>query len=85
MGFGMGLLAMTGQTARRIGELGFIIGAIGGLLFIAGAALLANDAEETRTPRNVLMGAGVCYNHRLHLRHHFVALDPLTPVPPGSR
>jgi hypothetical protein len=59
MGFGMGMLAITGQAARRIGELGFIIGAIGGLLFIAGAALRANDAEETRT-RNVLMSSGVC-------------------------
>jgi hypothetical protein len=59
MGFGMGLLAVTSQTARRIGELGFIIGAIGGLLFIAAAALKVNDAEETRT-RNVLMASGVC-------------------------
>jgi len=59
MGFGMGLLAVTSQSARRIGEIGFIIGAIGGLLFIAGAALRANDAEESRA-RNVFMGAGVC-------------------------
>jgi hypothetical protein len=59
MGFGMGLLALTSQTARRIGEVGFIIGAIGGLLFIAGAALLANDADE-RTTRNVFMGSGIC-------------------------
>jgi hypothetical protein len=59
MGFGIGLLALTSQTARRIGEVGFIVGAIGGLLFIGGAALLATDADE-RTSRNVLIGSGVC-------------------------
>ncbi len=55
----MGLVGLAAGTARRIGEIGFIIGAIGGLLFIAGAAFRANSARES-TSRNVLMAAGIC-------------------------
>ena len=55
----MGLIGLAAETARRLGEIGFIIGAIGGLLFIAGAAFRANSARE-RTSRNVLMAAGIC-------------------------
>jgi ABC-type proline/glycine betaine transport system permease subunit len=55
----MGLIALAAGTARRVGEIGFIIGAIGGLLFIAGAALRANSAREG-TSQKVLMAAGVC-------------------------
>ena len=55
----MGLVALAAGTARRVGEIGFIIGAIGGLLFIAGAAFRANSAREG-TSRKVLMAAGIC-------------------------
>ncbi len=55
----MGLVGLAAGTARRIGEIGFIIGAIGGLLFIAGAAFRANSARES-TSRTVVMAAGVC-------------------------
>ena len=73
----MGLIGLAAGTARRIGEIGFIIGAIGGLLFIAGAAFRANSARES-TSRNVLMAAGILHNHRLHSRHRRFPLGPLT-------
>jgi hypothetical protein len=59
MGFGMGLLALSASAARRFGEIGFIVGAIGGILFIAGAAALANSARAS-TARTFFMLAGVC-------------------------
>lgn len=55
----MGLLALAANTARRIGELGFIVGAIGGVLFIAAAAVRANRARGN-PGRGILMAAGVC-------------------------
>lgn len=59
MGFGTGLVGLAAGTARRLGEIGFIVGAIGGLLFIAGAAFRANRAQGSAS-RTAFMGAGVC-------------------------
>jgi hypothetical protein len=58
MGFGLDLVALAAGTARRIGEIGFIVGAIGGLLFMAGAAFRANNARES-TSRTFFMAAGL--------------------------
>lgn len=58
MGFGFNLVAIATATARRLGEIGFVVGAIGGLLFMAGAAFRANSARES-TGRAFFMGAGL--------------------------
>ena len=59
MGLGMSLVALAAGTARRLGEIGFIVGAIGGIFFIAGAAALANSARGS-TARTFFMLAGLC-------------------------
>jgi hypothetical protein len=53
MGF---FLALGAGTARRIGEIGFIVGAIGGLLVMVGAA----SGSRSGSGRASLMLAGLC-------------------------
>ena len=53
MGF---FLALGAETARRIGEIGFIIGAIGGLLVMVGAA----TGSRSGGGRSAMMLAGLC-------------------------
>ncbi|GEM_PF-6934975 len=53
----MGLIiALTTVTARRIGEIGFVVGAIGGLLLMLGAG----TASRSGGGRASLMLAGLC-------------------------
>ena len=55
----MGLIAaLAAGTARRIGEIGFIVGAVGGVLLLLGA-VRGNGASAAAT-RTLTMLAGVC-------------------------
>ena len=54
----MGLLALAATSARRIGEIGFIVGAIGGVLLALGAA--GGNGRGASTARTLLVLAGVC-------------------------
>ncbi len=65
----MGLLALAASTARRIGEVGFIIGAIGGLLIMlaaaAGRGSRGGRASSTLAGLCIAVGfvLGVVYMH----------------------
>lgn len=56
----MGLIAaLAAGTARRIGEVGFIVGALGALLLALGAARETGGGAAAVT-RNLTIVAGVC-------------------------
>jgi hypothetical protein len=52
----MEVLALALRTARRIGEVGFVVGAVGGLLLALGAAA----GRGSRGGRASLVVAGLC-------------------------
>jgi hypothetical protein len=55
----MGLIAaLAAGTARRIGEIGFIVGAVGGVLLVLAAA--RTSGRGAAASRALTMLAGVC-------------------------